>query len=411
MKFKSILSLFTSTVVLALCLLVVYILLFGTGSCSEHHIQINNGVVRTRATKLLMNKVIGVDEEKRKINISKEDSNICNKEKSSSTNNFLSLIPDFKQKSRRSSLHKQANKSSTISLLHSSPCRDNICSEHLSNLDQLRYCSCLGSASKKKPIQSYSKCRFMNGVDRDPVALISLPGSGNTWVRGLLESTTGICTGALYCDVSLRTKGFTGEFVRGGSVLVVKTHGSTPIWNDDPDLRSTKGRFGSAIFIVRNPLNALVAEWNRKVANNFTIKTVNVNSHTESAGKEWFGENKAWQDFIISQTRRWKTMIKNWLVRSLEHPVLVVKYESLKRNTATQVKRMLDFLGVIYDSEVDVEKVLNDRTQTFHRKHGADFNHYTPSQKSYIKSTVKETVRLIESSELGDVIDIEDYLA
>ena len=39
------------------------------------------------------------------------------------------------------------------------------------------------------------KCRFVNGTGRKRVALVSLPGSGNTWVRGLLEKTTGICTG------------------------------------------------------------------------------------------------------------------------------------------------------------------------------------------------------------------------
>ena len=39
------------------------------------------------------------------------------------------------------------------------------------------------------------QCRFMEGTGRKRVALVSLPGSGNTWVRGLLEKATGICTG------------------------------------------------------------------------------------------------------------------------------------------------------------------------------------------------------------------------
>ena len=30
---------------------------------------------------------------------------------------------------------------------------------------------------------------------RGPVGLVSFPGSGNTWVRGLLQQATGICTG------------------------------------------------------------------------------------------------------------------------------------------------------------------------------------------------------------------------
>ena len=40
------------------------------------------------------------------------------------------------------------------------------------------------------------QCRFLEGSGRKRVALVSLPGSGNTWVRGLLEKATGVCTGS-----------------------------------------------------------------------------------------------------------------------------------------------------------------------------------------------------------------------
>ena len=40
-------------------------------------------------------------------------------------------------------------------------------------------------------------CHFVNGSRRAPVALASFPGSGNTWMRGLLEKATGVCTGEL----------------------------------------------------------------------------------------------------------------------------------------------------------------------------------------------------------------------
>ena len=40
-------------------------------------------------------------------------------------------------------------------------------------------------------------CHFMDGSNRAPIGLISPPGSGNTWVRGLLEQATGICTGEI----------------------------------------------------------------------------------------------------------------------------------------------------------------------------------------------------------------------
>ena len=47
----------------------------------------------------------------------------------------------------------------------------------------------------------FGKCRFMDGTHRAPVALASMPGSGNTWVRGLLQQATGICPGQFYVVV------------------------------------------------------------------------------------------------------------------------------------------------------------------------------------------------------------------
>ena len=67
-------------------------------------------------------------------------------------------------------------------------------------------------------------CHFMNQTLRLPVALASFQGSGSTWVRGLLEQATGICTGSVYCDPWLRASGFSGENVRSGAVIVTKTH-------------------------------------------------------------------------------------------------------------------------------------------------------------------------------------------
>ena len=38
-------------------------------------------------------------------------------------------------------------------------------------------------------------CRFQNGTSKPKYLLRSYPGSGNTWVRQVLEKVTGICTG------------------------------------------------------------------------------------------------------------------------------------------------------------------------------------------------------------------------
>ena len=42
----------------------------------------------------------------------------------------------------------------------------------------------------------------MNGSGRGVTGLVSFPGSGNTWVRELLRTVTGICTGTVFSDHS-----------------------------------------------------------------------------------------------------------------------------------------------------------------------------------------------------------------
>ena len=61
------------------------------------------------------------------------------------------------------------------------------------------YCSYVYRLSKQEALAKVNgSCHFMNGTGRSAVALVSFPGSGNTWVRGLLETATGVCTGELY---------------------------------------------------------------------------------------------------------------------------------------------------------------------------------------------------------------------
>ena len=96
------------------------------------------------------------------------------------------------------------------------------------------------------------------------VALISFHGSGNTWVRHLLEQATGIFTGSIYCDPGLKVA-FPGEFVASGNVIVIKTHQSDTVELPE-DIKQFTGKtnFDKAILIVRNPYDALVSEANRR---------------------------------------------------------------------------------------------------------------------------------------------------
>lgn len=166
--------------------------------------------------------------------------------------------------------------------------KDSACRGYLTGQARESYIQCMARVRK----YSHSKkakdngCRFLDGRKRGIVALASFPGSGNTWVRTLLEKATGICSGSYTCDMSLRYAGFTGEGIQSPNVVVVKTHQVAPHWGDG----KSSFKFSSAIVIVRNPLDALVSDWNRYVANGFQVKTVHLGTHTQKAGKEYFSE-------------------------------------------------------------------------------------------------------------------------
>ena len=106
--------------------------------------------------------------------------------------------------------------------------------------------------------------------------LASYPGSGNTWVRHVLQQATRIYTGSVYNDKSILEQ-FPAEGTRDGSVLCVKTHFPCPgCWNRKSSGRGpgkpiTLAQSGdlkvadAAIYIVRNPFDAILAEFKRKV--------------------------------------------------------------------------------------------------------------------------------------------------
>lgn len=136
------------------------------------------------------------------------------------------------------------------------------------------------------------------------VGLVSLPGSGNTWVRGLLERATNICTASMWCDPNLRATYFCGEGLHSAKALVIKNHDPVIRWRGEILLKrqdlseNNKPEFDAVIFVHRNPYDAMVAERNREVGfaqwdsairGNRTTKSLG--HHVEYFGPEYFGKS------------------------------------------------------------------------------------------------------------------------
>ena len=105
---------------------------------------------------------------------------------------------------------------------------------------------------------SHQHCKKMRFQSSGPiVALGSFAGSGNSWVRQLLESATGIYTGAIYCDPSYIAAGMIGEGITTENVLAIKCHAS-------PSTTKSLLNHDKVIYIVRSPFGAIISEENRR---------------------------------------------------------------------------------------------------------------------------------------------------
>lgn len=182
------------------------------------------------------------------------------------------------------------------------PCHHRVCVDAVTPSGRGTLLACLRKAGKDVTLDqassssSNSSCacslREGTGARNKLTALVSLPGSGNTWVRGLLERATGVCTGSMWCDASLKLGGFCGDGVRNRSTLVVKIHNPAIRWVGEV-LRVAgvvklvdKIRFDAAIVIHRDPYDATVAERNRAAASS----SHRGNAHVSYFGRSMFGK-------------------------------------------------------------------------------------------------------------------------
>ena len=133
-----------------------------------------------------------------------------------------------------------------------------------------------GNIQLPKQFHKCKKMSFQNSGLR--IALLSWPGSGNSWVRQLIESTTGIYTGSRNCDVDYIKMGMLGEGITTGNVMAIKYH-----FNYKPTAK--------VIYIIRNPYDAIVAEWNRRLSTRLQNKgsSTTQNPHLTILSKERFG--------------------------------------------------------------------------------------------------------------------------
>ena len=192
--------------------------------------------------------------------------------------------------------------------------------------------------------------KWCNGIPGylDPpgpkVALASFPGSGNTWMRYLLQQMTGVLTGSIYTDWKLMSKDFPAGGIKDGRVIATKTHAPYI-----PKKGQQMMDYDKVILLMRNPWDASLANLNR----------VQTRSHTTVANPDLIKSKL--DKMATNQLPIWRNFHLAWGKNFSERDdnLMLVHYEDLQSNLIVQLRKLSHFLHVSIDEDVFACVILN----------------------------------------------------
>ncbi|KAE8752112.1 hypothetical protein FOCC_FOCC001274 [Frankliniella occidentalis] len=231
-----------------------------------------------------------------------------------------------------------------------------------------------GPVGRSRGLQWCQPLRFLdNDRPRAVTALASFPGSGNTWLRYLLQQATGVHTGSVYKDFGLLKNGFPAESVSNGTVLAVKTHEWGPV---------ARAPFHRAVLLVRSPGPAIQAEFNRQSG-----------GHIGFAAPDRYRLKKGrfWANFVTAKLAAWRQTNIDWLT-NFTGPTHIVLYDDLVRDVEGTLRAILDFLEHPVTDDA-MACAIERREGIYRRKRralAANFDPYTPSMKSMLRDQQDE---------------------
>lgn len=131
------------------------------------------------------------------------------------------------------------------------------------------------------------------------------------------------------------------------------------------------------------------------------------------------GNFTEWEQFVRDGIYHWKTMLHNWVILPqmgktvAKHPLLIIKYEDLKREPEVGLERMLDFLKADY-TVGDLGHVVSSQTlklfQRTPRGKLGGLGHFTASQHRLVEESVRDISRQLSNRGLTSLLSIVDYL-
>lgn len=207
----------------------------------------------------------------------------------------------------------------------------------------------IGNCSHMEYINRGRNSKYQVEAQHYPTTgLISFPGSGNSWIRHLIQQATGLWTGSVFHDRRLFEGGLRAELddCNDKGSVVIKGH--------YPDQGAQVNcTFDRAIIVMRDPYRAVLSEFNWR-------KT---RKHTGVAEPRLY-QSSAWKQHVIRRTATWHSTTRIWIEKFYtktsdrsndeENPflrdptssrtLLMVSYELMRKNPTKEMERIVKFL-------------------------------------------------------------------
>ena len=104
-------------------------------------------------------------------------------------------------------------------------------------------------------------------------------------------------------------------------------------------------------------------------------------------------------------------MVHFWVCQWTQQgkPLLIVRFESLRRDYQKEIKRMLKFLGVEVQEE-ELRRRLKGGFDRYRRHHHDTFSHFTSRQTEVVRKHIRNVERALAGTNLSYLLPLQEYL-